>query len=66
MHLVEALDDLRGWLMNGADHSAAALRELLEELHHLQARRAVQSAARSRNPKGQKYVEFNDYTYTTF
>ena len=51
-HLVEALDDLRGRLVNGADHSAAALRELLQQLHHLQARCAVQSAVRTRKVKG--------------
>ena len=31
--------------MDRADHRAAALRQLLEHVHHLQARRAVQSAA---------------------
>ena len=44
-YAIEDLDDLRGRLVDRADHRAAAFGQLLEQLHHLVARRAVQATA---------------------
>ena len=58
-YAVEDLDDLRGRLVDRADHRAAAFGQLLEQLHHLVARRAVQATAHTNT-----HIHAFTYSYT--